>query len=107
VEIIRADAHNVTVVELSAPPQLRLTVDGHVTAADQGLGIRSVRGSTGKLEQLAKADHVTGDFDRSLHTESVAGSIWPGDPESCAPLSVGLQERLRLRQRGSQAVRVD
>ncbi len=50
VEIIRADAHNVTGVELSAPAQLRLTVDGHVTAGDKGLGIRPARGSTGKLE---------------------------------------------------------
>lgn len=49
-EIIRAHAHNVTGMELSAAPQLRLTVYGHVTAGDQGLGIRSVRGSTGKLE---------------------------------------------------------
>jgi hypothetical protein len=50
-----AHAHNVTGMELSASPQLRLTVDGHLATGDQGLGTRSSRGSTGKLEYLAKA----------------------------------------------------
>jgi hypothetical protein len=67
-------------MELSPTPQLELTVDGHLTAGDQGLGIRSARGSTGKLEQLAKADHVAVDSDQLLHTEIVAGrrgAMWP------------------------------
>jgi len=49
-QIIYAHAHNVTGMELSAAPELRVTVDGHLTAGDQGLGIRSARGSTGKLQ---------------------------------------------------------
>ena len=62
-------------MELSAAPQLRLAVDGHLTAGDQGLGIRSAGGNTGKLEQLAQADHVAGDLDGVLHTRRVAGPI--------------------------------
>ncbi len=49
-QIVRAHAHDVTGMELSAAPQLRLTIDGHLTAGDQRLGIRSARCSTGKLE---------------------------------------------------------
>ncbi len=49
-EIVRADAHDVAGVQLPAAPELRLTVDGHVTAGDQGLGLRPTRDSAGKLE---------------------------------------------------------
>jgi hypothetical protein len=49
-QIIDAHAHNVTGMELSAAPELRLTVNGHPAAGDQGLGIGSARGSAGKLE---------------------------------------------------------
>lgn len=74
-QIIGANANNITGMELSAAPQLRLAVDGHLTAGDQSLGIRPARGSTGKLEQLAKADHVAGDFDQLLHRESISGPV--------------------------------
>ena len=77
-QIIRRYANNVTGMELSAAPQLRFTVDDHLTTGDQGLGIRSARGSTGKLEQLAEADHVAGDFDQLLHAASIAGATLLG-----------------------------
>ena len=80
-QIIGPRADNVAWVELSAAPELGLAVDGHLTAADQGLGVRSARGDPGKLEQLAKTDHVAGDFDRSLHTQSVSGPIRRRHPE--------------------------
>lgn len=85
VQGIRAYAHDVTGMELSAAPQLRFTVDGHLTAGDEGLGLRSARGSAGKLEQLAEPDHVAGDSDRLLHTESVAGPSRREHPESSSP----------------------
>ena len=72
-QIIPADVNNVTWMELSAAPQLGLTIDGHVAVGDQELGFRSARGDPRKLQHLAKADHVASDFDRSLHTESVSG----------------------------------
>jgi len=49
-QIVCAHAHQVAGMELSAASQLRLTVDGHLTAGDQRLRVRSARGSTGKLE---------------------------------------------------------
>lgn len=49
-QVICAHAHRVAGMELSAAPHLGLTVDDHLTAGDQGLGIRSARGSTGKLQ---------------------------------------------------------
>ena len=49
-QIICAHAHRVAGMELSATPQLGLTVDDDLTAGNQGLGIRSARGSTGKLQ---------------------------------------------------------
>ena len=82
-QIIHPHANNVTWMELSASPQLRLTVDSHLTASDHGLGVGSARGGTGKLEQLAKADHVAGDLDQLLHTESVSRRIRRDHPESC------------------------
>jgi hypothetical protein len=39
-------------MELSAATHLRLTVDRHLSAGDQDLGIRSARGDAGKLKQL-------------------------------------------------------
>ncbi len=48
-KIIRSHAHNVTGVELSAAPQFRLTIDGHLTAGDQGLGVRSPRAAPASL----------------------------------------------------------
>jgi hypothetical protein len=70
-QIIPADVNEITWMELPAAPQLGLTIDGHLAAGDQELGVRSARGDSRKLQRLAKADHVAGDFDRSLHTESV------------------------------------
>jgi hypothetical protein len=81
-QIIRAHINNVTWMELPAAPQLGLTIDGHLTARDQELGLRSARGDTTKLQQLAKADHVPGDFDQSLHTESIPGRIRRGHPKA-------------------------
>jgi hypothetical protein len=49
-QIVGAHVNNVTGTELSAAPQLKLTVDGHLTSGDQGLGIRAARRRTGKLE---------------------------------------------------------
>ena len=62
-QIISAHVNNVAWMELPAAPQLGLTIDGHLTARDQDLGARSTRGDTSKLQRLAKADHVAGDFD--------------------------------------------
>jgi hypothetical protein len=74
-QIIRAHLNNVTWMELSAAPQLGLTIDGHLTGCDQELGLSSARGDTSKLQHLAKADHVAGDFDQSLHAESISARI--------------------------------
>ena len=49
-QIVHAHAHNVTVMELSAAPELRLTVDAHLAVGDQRFGIGSARRSAGKLE---------------------------------------------------------
>ena len=49
-QIVHAYAHNVTVMELSAAPELGFTVDGHPAAGDQRFGIGSACGSAGKLE---------------------------------------------------------
>ena len=49
-QIIFAHAHDVAGTELSAAPQFGLTVDGHLTAGDQRLGVGSGGGSTGELE---------------------------------------------------------
>jgi hypothetical protein len=74
-QIISAHVNNVTWMELSAASQLGLTIDGHLTARDQELGLSSARGDTSKLQHLAKADHVAGDFDHSLHAESISARI--------------------------------
>lgn len=87
-QIIRAHINNVTWVELPAAPQLGLTIDGHLTACDQELGLRPARGDTSKLQHLTKADHVTGDFDQSLHTESISRQIRRGHPKA-APITAG------------------
>lgn len=87
-QIIRAHINNVTWMELPAAPQLGLTIDGHLTACDQELGLRSARGDTSKLQHLTKADHVTGDFDQSLHTESISRQIRRGHPKA-APITAG------------------
>ena len=84
-QIIRAHLNDVTWTELSAAPQLGLTIDSHLTARDQELGVRSTRGDTSKLQHLAKADHVAGDFDQSLHAESVSGPTRRGQPKSWPP----------------------
>ena len=49
-QIVHTYAHNVTVMELSAAPELGLTVDGHPAAGDQRFSICSACGSAGKLE---------------------------------------------------------
>jgi hypothetical protein len=85
-QIIRAHVNNVTWMELSAAPHLGLTVDGHLTSCDQELRLSSARGDTSKLQHLAKADHVAGDFDQSLHTKSISGPTRRGHPKA-APVT--------------------
>jgi hypothetical protein len=75
-------------MELSAAPQLGLTIDGHLTACDQELGLSSARGDTSKLQHLAKADTVAGDFDQSRHTESISRQI--RRPSKSCPSSGGV-----------------
>ncbi len=86
--------NDVTGMELPATPELRFTVDGHLTPGDQGLCLGAAGGGTGQLEQLTEADHVTCDLDVSLHRYP---SILPGGPprdaisdENALPAVVGM-----------------
>jgi hypothetical protein len=81
----RADTNEVSRMQLTAAPELRLAVDRHLPAGDQCLGVPA-GGRTGKLEELAKADHVARDLNRLLH----AGSVSPADGRLRHPRFPGL-----------------
>ena len=58
---------------LTSAPGFWLTVDTHVAAGDQRLGLAAVRDDVGELEQLPQANAVLADFD--LHPASVTHRI--------------------------------
>ena len=57
-QLVRPDAHDVAWMELTPAPELGLAVDRHLSVGDQRLGGGASGGATGKLQELAEANHV-------------------------------------------------